>query len=523
MKRFYYSLVALLAVVLLASCSSEKDGTACLKLIPDNAALVMRFDLKSVGEAMNYEKDTELKSALKELLNEAKCDKKVKDKLKAIIDNPSETGISADYPLYFYVAPNMSNLIGLVGTTGDKDKLVELQKMLADEADLDAVEEHDDMSCLAIEKAAFIVADDWFYLGMGGDDLEERAKDLKELADADKAPIMEKPDFKAMTEKKGQFQMLISGRGLDAFLGMAATSSRDMKEISKVLKQILPGKLSDISILGDANLAKGVSTGTTEVLTYSKEWKDAISEFDGVMGSINAEVAKYLSGDGMIFLANFDGPKVLALIEKVAAKFDKDLSNDEDFKEVSTILSTLNGNMGFGFTGFDGETPEGEIYLSTKDVQLVDLIAAQDEENELKKTGENEYSKPNFNYQFNEMTYDYEKVQTGFVNFGFKQGFTYFVISKDENAMPFNTPAKALPAANIKGKGLYFYMGNGILDKLPNEGNMSDEMMKDMADLYDFVECYYEGNGKFVIRSEMKDKNASLLKIYVDMLKKYLR
>ena len=532
MKRIFYSFATLLAVVLLASCSSEKDGTACLKLIPEDAALVMRFDLKAVGEATNYANDKATKDELKKLVSDIPGDKDVKEKIKAIIENPSESGISTEHPVYFYLAPNVSNMIGLVGTTGDKDKFVELLQLIADESNLDDVEEYEGISCLELGVAAFLVADDWFYVGAGFEnlqkgkvDLEERAKDLKELASADKAPIMEKPDFKAMTEKKGQFQVLLSGRGIDAFFNKAKSfgANNDVKEVQDAMKKILPGKLSDISLLGNANFEKGVSTGTMEVLTYSNEWKNAISEFDGIMGNITPEVAKYLSADGIAVLANIDGGKLFALIEKVAAKFGKDLNEDEDFVEVRNFVSTINGDMGLGISSIDNDSGEGVAYISTKDASILSLLTQNAADNEdLKQNGENDYTVYNYNYDYNYYTGDLEKTDLqSIINFGYRDGLTYFVLNSQQKTNPFDTPAKPLSTANIKGKGFYMYMNYELFTKLTN-GDMNDEMLKELSKDFDFVEAYYEGNGKFVGRSEMKDKNKSLLRVYMDMLNKFL-
>ena len=64
-------------------------------------------------------------------------------------------------------------------------------------------------------------------------------------------------------------------------------------------------------------------------------------------------------------------------------------------------------------------------------------------------------------------------------------------------------------------------MNYELFTKLTN-GDMNDEMLKELSKDFDFAEAYYEGNGKFVGRSEMKDKNKSLLRVYMDMLNKFL-
>ena len=319
--------------------------------------------------------------------------------------------------------------------------------------------------------------------------------------------------------------MLLSGRGIDAFFNKAKSfgANNEVKEVQDAMKKILPGKLSDISLLGNANFEKGVSTGTMEVLTYSNEWKNAISEFDGILGNITPEVAKYLSADGIAVLANIDGGKLFALIEKVAAKFGKDLNEDEDFVEVRNFVSTINGDMGLGISSIDNDSGEGVAYISTKDASILGLLTQNAADNEdLKQNGENDYTVYNYNYDYNYYTGDLEKTDLqSIINFGYRDGLTYFVLSKNENAAPFATPAKPLSTAKIKGKGLYMYMNYELFTKLTN-GDMNDEMLKELSKDFDFVEAYYEGNGKFVGRSEMKDKNKSLLRVYMDMLNKFL-
>lgn len=523
MKHFYYSLLSLLAaVVLLTACSKDKDGSAALKLIPEDAALVIRFDIKQAGEVLGYDKDKESKEELKKAVKSITDSKDLQKKLSEIIDNPSETGISSEHPIFFYVAPNLSNLVGLVGTTADKDKLTDLMKIISKEGKFGDVEEVDGVSYLSVKDAAIIVADDWFYFGVSKGDAEDMAKDMKKLVDDDKTPIMENKDFQAMMEKKGAIQMLISGKGLDAFVGKAAMFGGDGKQIKAALKQVLPGKLTDVSLLADVSYANGVGTGTCELLTYSTEWSNAVKDFDNVLGTITPALCKYLSADAFVMLANVDGNKLMSLIEKAAAKFGADI-NSEEFAAIRSVITSLKGDMGVAIEGaINDDMPLGVAYISTKDASVIDLLAAGGEENEdLRKNGENDYTMFSYDYDYNYETGDFEKTDLkGAINLGFRDGYTYFVFTDSASTQPFATPAKAMNAKNIKGKGFYGYMNSQFFNAIPGDNAMESEIMKEMASVFDYMEFYYEGNGKITGRSELKDKNTPLLKTYINMFKK---
>lgn len=520
MKRFCYSFLALLAaIVLLASCGSEQ-GSACLKLIPENAVVVARFDVKKSLEAIGYDKEKDLREKMKQTVKEAVDDKDFAEKICSIIDNPSESGIDTDCPLYLYVSANMSNIVGLVGTPSDRNKMAELLGKLIGDVKL---EETDGVSYFDLDQAAIAFTDDWFFVGMAMGGGKSLAKDLKELANASEAPILKNEDFKKMMELEGMAQMLISGKGLNDAISKLAMLGDEGKEIEKAIKKALPGKLEDISILANGNYDKGISTGTTELLTFSDEWKQAVNNFDAILGDIDAKSAALASGEGIAVLANINGEKLYDLVEKAANTFG---FNDEDtMSTLKTFISTVTGNICFSMTGFSGnDTPELSAYASTKDAAIINTVSEALGDEDIQKIDDHNYVMNNYNWEWNDITGDLEK--TDLVNkaaFGFKDGLTYVVFGKEPVA--FQTPAKSVPSNLIKGKGFFCYINYDIFKKivaLANDNAINTQMAVEMCDMMDYVEAHYEGNGLFTMRGEMKDKNASILGAYARMLE-YLR
>lgn len=194
MKHFYYSCLTLLAAVMvLASCSKEKDGNVCLKLIPEDAAIVMRFDVKQSLEAIGYDKEDELKDQLKDAISENVDDEDLLNMLSEIVDDPSATGLDTSNPMYLYVSANLSNIVGLVGTTADTKKLEAFVNKLSEKADGDEVEEVDGVKYMEVKEAGIAFTDDWFFIGQAADGGKSLAKDLKKLAEADELPSCRTP------------------------------------------------------------------------------------------------------------------------------------------------------------------------------------------------------------------------------------------------------------------------------------------------------------------------------------------
>lgn len=524
MKHFYYSCLTLLAAVMvLASCSNEKDGNVCLKLIPEDAAIVMRFDVKQSLESIGYDKEDELKDQLKDAISENVDDEDLLNMLSEIVDDPSATGLDTSNPMYLYVSANLSNIVGLVGTTADAKKLEAFVNKLSEMADGDEVEEVDGVKYMEVKQAGIAFTDDWFFIGQAADGGKSLAKDLKKLAEADEAPIMQNADFKAMMEKKGQFQMLISGKGTADAINRLATLQSRAKEMADALERALPGKLEDISLVMDGSFADGMGESTTELLTYSDEWKQAVSDFDDMLGNINAKTAEWASGKGIAVLANIDGEKLFNMIAGMVQKFGAD--DEETMAILRSYLASVKGNIAFSFEGMANEnTPELQAYISTEDASIISATLQQGG-SDIEMIDSLNFKINNYDWEYNPETGDFEK--TNLINSvyaGYDRGYTYFVMGEDPQ--PFRHPYETIPANHIQAKGFYFYMNyESIAESLAKVAGQNDretEMMVEMCKLYDYADGYYEGNGKCSFRAEMKDKSTPLIRQMAEILERFL-
>ena len=523
MKHFYYACLTLLAAVMvLASCSKEKDGTACLKLIPEDAAIVVRIDMKQSLDAIGYDEADDFKDKLKDAINEHVDDDELQEMLTEIVDNPSATGIDTSNPVYLYVTANLSNIVGFVGTTSDQEKLEAFINKLSEMADGDEVEETDGVKYFEIQKAGIAFTDEWFFIGMAADGAKSLAKDLKKLAEADEAPIMKNEDFKAMMEKEGMFQMLVSGKGAAEGLNKLATLDRQAKEVVKVAEKALPGKIEDISLLFDGTMKEGISTGTAELLTYSDEWKEAVKDFDNMLGDIDENTAEWASSKGIAVLANIDGEKLFDMVLSAASKFGID-NDEETVATIRNYIASVKGDITFSMDGIsDDETPELQAYISTKDETIIKMLLIEGDD-DIEMIDSLNFKINNYDWDYNYESGEYEK--TNLVNSifaGFDRGYTYFVMGK--NPQPFKKPSETIPSDIIQGKGFYFYFNYDFLEEAAKISGNSREtrMMKEMGKIVDYADGYYEGNGKCTFRGELNDKKTPLINQYVEIFEKFL-
>ena len=93
-------LISALVLVVMALCSCT--NTDYQKVIPANATVVVKADMKSISEKADF-KDSKYKQMLDESLS-AVVKGKDMDAVKAYIDDPMKMGIDLSMPFYFFMA-----------------------------------------------------------------------------------------------------------------------------------------------------------------------------------------------------------------------------------------------------------------------------------------------------------------------------------------------------------------------------------------------------------------------------------
>lgn len=526
MKKISYVMMTLMAMLLLASCSSKQSA----KLVPDNALLVMRVDLTKMQEKTGLKsgEDSDLKDWMKELIEDMRFDDAINDKLLAIIDDPSKTGVDLTEPLYLYAAGDFEDNTdaGLVGTIASEANFTDMLETLGDEAGL-SIEEEDGVKYVeAGGEGALIFTGDWFYIGTVDSKIKKTIKTLKERADG-KGTLEGNKAFDEMNGKDGLMQLLVIGSGL-----------KEMSEMAE-LEKVLPDgmKLKDIAGLIDLELKGNEAVITSSMLALSDKAQKYIDDGDKVVNAIDASQAKYISDRALSAFVNIDVKGYLDLLKDNVEKIAKNLGDSEFGDEISMeqgildkiseFAKELDGTASVDFYGIDDEgEPLFNIYVGTKSNEMLNKLMAEMAEDADSTVadvadGDGPFMIPitKTDWQWSEQNEDYDFVEkvVGYRYAGFKNGQTYFCSDEDD---VLKTPSKKLSADAIKGKGFYIRFNFGCFkDYLDQMSGSEREVAKVVVDNFDFMELYYEGKGTGVFRLTTKgdkDPLGTLIDIIVE-------
>ena len=122
MKKFYVVSLLVLMVMALSSCSK----TDYQKVIPANAALVVKVDVKAIAEKSEFSKSKSMQQVEKSLSLVVK-DKDMK-KVKDYIEDPMSMGIDFSVPAYAFMVDKET--FGLTMKVNDKDDVKDFLQLL---------------------------------------------------------------------------------------------------------------------------------------------------------------------------------------------------------------------------------------------------------------------------------------------------------------------------------------------------------------------------------------------------------
>lgn len=521
------------AVFLLASCNKVPKYA---KMIPDDAAVVLRMDVRKISDKSKLGDNQDVKDKIEKAIKDADMGHSAREKLEDILDDPTKSGVDFRDPLMlYYTEDGDDRTVGILGSIKSKEDFTDLLNTLAKEADKDGVEDaKKDFSYLANDGSGIFYNDDFFLITQLPYDeskQDDKIDDIKKQFEDtdDKNTMASSEDMKAMCKKDGLMQLLVEGEGIG--------NMREFKDADDDMPDGL--KLKDFAYLMDLNTDAGEATITGEVMAKSDEWKDYISSYDDAYGNIGNSLLKYVSTDGAAVLANLNGDKVSELMKKFG--YDKTIKKffGKDTDTFYKVLRSINGDVAFAFNGYDIEkTPsysdfplfEGGIYATTQDNSVAnDLQKEMKGDSHFIKAGTDRYAIPilgNIGSRMGSTTSE-EGDASLYMNFGYTSGVTYIAFSSKKDNIP---EAKSpLSESLVKGKQAYVYIGSGLLepiskflgknkDNLNSEQSLGLKVINGIIDQVAFVEGYYEAGGKTTIRLVMKDSKVDPLKAAVDGL-----
>ena len=505
MKKFSL-LMALMAVILLASCSKQNSA----KLIPDDATYVMRFDVMQTVEKSGMKGDkSELKKWLKEMLSQSDMGKKMRDELLNIAEDPTKSGIDFTEPVYLYASLSKKGLaeFGVVGNMANRGDLTDLLNGIAKEADTDGVEKaKSGASYLELgSDGALIYTDDWFFAGMTND-VDDMIETLLNRA-AGTGSLDGHKALEVMESKKGVMQFLMLYGGL--------SSMPEFRQVAELMPEGLD--MEDLAAVADLELSRGETVITGEMVTLSKEWEKYMEKAHNMAKPISKEQVKYISDKGLSMLINLDTDNIFEFLERMAKQFE---ASEEDLAAVKEICEHFTGTASIDLYGISEGVPQLNAYVGTKDSQPLDMaLTSLLSDESVQKIGDNEYLvATDYDYDWDN-DYNMNRTPKAWGLLGFRDGQSYFSTDKET---AFTAPATAYPTDRIKGRGVFARFNFQMLNDLQLDDESVLAVFKEVANTFGEAECYYTDDMKSVFRLTNTDKTKTAIEAIVDLVKKFV-
>ena len=541
--RWYLPFWVLGVVVLLSSCT-KVPGSA--KLIPENATVVMRLDVRQMAECSGLTDDGQMKSELKKMLKDANFSRSLSEKIEKIMDDPSKVGLDLRDPVFVYfiqsagpdfanmesltmeadsllekeempseesvvketeaelefadnlpVPPSADNVeFGVVGTIYNAKDFADFLNELQKEAGEEPIREKDGLYYLMEDEMTFVFNKDYFYLShkdyAGKQEDEVLAAFRKQFDDGVEESMYENDFFRTMCKKEGVMQMLFSYKGLS-----------DMPEMRLVEGMFMPKnlKLADLAYLMDVHTEKGETKAQFDILTSSNEWDDWLKKGEDIYGKFKGDLLKYISKEGLALFVNINGAKLFDLMKEMP--IFKEVPKDM-VAQVAAILKSIDGDVAINWTGMDetGSLPRFSVYMQTKDATIINLLKDLDGA----KEGFKEKVPNSYVTTIGGGTKDV-------INFGWKQQTSYLLMGREGEE--FKTTVHPFSDNVLKNRRFYMFFNFDLLNRLAKElgdTQMAVEM-KEFTGMFDHIEGHDEGMRKAIFTLKHKEKNKTLFEL----------
>ena len=512
-KNFGFLLsVAFLLTMLLSSCSKMPKYS---KLIPDDAYVLVRFDVKQILEKSELADNSDAKKEMRKALKESNLRKETREKIEEIISNPLNLGLDLRDPVVFYVTPQGHRMNSvLVGSVYDDDDFASFLNTMAKEADVEKVKTKNDLSYIYFGRTAVYFDDESFYIaevpfGADEDDCRRDVQDLFQNKD-EKGTMAAAQKMTELCSRNGIVQLMITG---DALEEMARKES-ELRDLDL--------DLSKIDLLADLEMNDGECSITGEVLTDDAQWKEELDNMAACAQKIDGSLFKYLPQSGLNMLCGIDGEKIWDALEEDG--LFKQMKG-EDRRMFRKMLCSAKGNMAWSLYDIDtthGSNPVMVGYMQTTDNSIV---KAFQESNRSETVAGGLYREVfSHSYDYDYETGDMNSVVSSWMVYGCKNNVSGFAVGYDPK--PFTPMTKAFTGRDAEGKLFYACCDANFISRMAGKMNGNKEMkeyVQKQLKQYDYTEMYLDKPGKLVWKLYLTDKKANPLALLtqscVDLVK----
>ncbi len=508
-------LVSAMLMVFIAACSQKSEYT---NAIPTDASSVASINLKSLADKSGL-KDKENKAARQKMIEALKSGMTAVtfQQLEKVLNNPKESGIDVDAPVYAFTSPSLPR-ISLVAKTTDIEKLRASLDVMVKEQICQPVEEADGYSYALIANQGIFAFNETTAMLVQiqagrRPQMENTLKAIGELLkQTPEKSITGNAGFQEMQKQKGDVNFLVS---------LTALPQVYARQLSMGLTGIKADS-QDIMALGNLNFEKGKIALRFEYYTVNEETRSMLKKQEKATQKLNTTFLKYFPASTIAFMnIGANGEELYNLLQD-NEEFRNTVSISKA-EEIKTLFASFNGDISAGLINITlGKDPAFVAYADVKNGNALKTLYENKKALNLKRgedivqLGENEYV-----YKSRDMN----------VFFGFKDNRMYAtndeLLYKNIGKAADKSIKDTAYASDMKGKNFFFVINMDAILELPivkmmtSFGGEEYQTYYNLASRVDYLEVSNVSDGTSEAVLILKNKDTNSLKQIVDFVKRF--
>ena len=354
MKKFQF--ISALVMVVLALCSCT--NTDYQNVIPANASLVVKVDMKSIAEKSDF-KNSKWMEELDGSLGAVVSGKDMKS-VKEYVAGPMKIGIDFSMPLYFFMMADET--MGMTMKVSDEDHVKDFLLLLNKQGLASKPQEKDHWMCGTLIDDIYYSYDGTTFLmlaSMKGKNttISRMARELTALKESDSFVSTEA--FGRLNEEEKDVVMYVM--------------SAQMIESLKMAGGVLPPSIyKDVEALASLDFAQGEARIMGKLFAKTKDAQHLIDEANANLKKMNGRYLDKVSDDAAIWIGA--GVKGEWLLEKI--KENKELKTmlfaTERAVDVEQMLKAMDGDVSLELPLLDTEKVD---YVLQAELNNTDFLA----------------------------------------------------------------------------------------------------------------------------------------------------
>jgi len=496
----------LMLVIFVSACSKKTEYT---NVIPNNISAVVSINVKAIFNkaGLDQKNNHGLKQKMIDALKQD-LDAKIFEQAQKIINNPSESGLDLNAPLYLFTSPTFTTPVVVAKVRNYKKLNSLIQTLSADQVCQPIAKKNNyhftsfDNNLLIFNKSAvlLITLNDKF-------DLEK----AKSIADN----LMKRKDKQNITNTPNIKKALKGNNDINFFTSLAAIP----KAYNGIMRIAIPTQINseEINISGSLNFENGKINLQFKNSSSDPKVNALLEKRSAFIHPLNGTFIKDFPISVFAFLnINVNGRELFNMIHN-NPDFQNNISLAQE-SEIKKVFDAINGDIAIGLTDLTlTGMPSFIAFAEVKNEKVLNTLFDNMKlfglppGSVLKKTDNNHYI-------FNDLYIGIRNKKEMYIT-------NNKTIGSNINQVPTKSLVNAPYATDIKGKKIFFALDmNSLLNLsttkvLSTFGGNQYQLYSLMASQISYIEGFNGKEGDTEIHLMLKNKEENALKQILDFAK----